>query len=407
MPHNSTSTSLELNLPRKESRASRDRKALSLGTTLPRDVFGQSSLLSEITKTLKVSNLLSYESVVTAPSSKFAKQTESKSTIESEGSLILHDEVFLQENALTSTTGDVQSTVDENPPEKSVSFLWRILGRARQDFHANIYVVSIQAISKTGKEDIEVRKGQQLRALYRVVDRVCVQTLSLEQGFVPYSLCRLSRKYYGPRSKLIQLSYVRLYPQSPDGIDTLPTGQIPHINMVAVKDYFPSSHEELNVQVNQSVTALYCDMEWIYAISGKSNGLLPRFTCDLAHDSKTHFKRWDQKMQSFQSDFIMRYDEARPQILEENPVPLLNSVQRTNSKVGKMFTIIQSFVPTLPASGTFTIRKGLRVRVVEECGQQVCVTTKTGTSFWIPQDHVRPARKNSVADKFLHIQQQK
>lgn len=397
------SNSTDLNLPRKgaceETRASRDRKALSLGTTLPRDVLGQSSLLSEITKTLKVSNLLSYESVITAPSSTFTRQAESKSTNEKDeslGSLSPHDEVFLQDNAPLGTTGDVQSTMEINAA-KSVSFLWRVLGRAKPDFHANIYVVSIQAVSIGA---IEVRKGQQLKALYRKSDKVCVQNLSHEEGLVPYSLCRLSRKHYGPQSKLIQLSYLQLYPQSPDGIDTLPTDQIPNIKMVAIRNHFPSSHEELTAQVDQSFTILYSDMEWIYATSEKSSGLLPRSTCDLTLDSKKHFKQWDQTMQQFQSDFIMRYDEAKPEILEKSPVPVvLSSFQRTGSKVGKMFTIIQNFVPASPTSGNFTIRKGLRVRVVEESGQRVCVATKTGNTFWIPQNYVRPARRNSVARK--------
>lgn len=388
------------NLPRKSShektRASRDRKALSLGTSLQNDILGQSSLLSEITKTLRVSNLLSSEPAVEPTSS---TQRESKPTSEKDesvGSLSLHDEVFI-DNSPLGTTDDLQSITEVNA-EKSVSFLWRILGRANPNTHANVYIVPIQAITKTEIDNIEIRKGQQLKALYRKSDKVCVQNLALDVGFVPYSLCRLSRKHYGPQSKLIQLSYLRLYPQSPDGIDTLPKDQVPSIKMVAIRNHFPSSHEELSAQIGQSFTILYCDTEWIYATSDKSSGLLPRSTCDLTRDSSEHFKQWDQ--QSFQSDFIMRYDEGKPEILQKSPVTVVpNSVQKTGSKVGKMFTVIQNFVPTTPTSGTFTIRKGLRVRVVEERGQQVCVITKTGNSFWIPQNHVRPARKNSVARK--------
>lgn len=379
-----------------KSRTSRDRKALSLVTA--EDIFGPSSLLSEITKTLKVSNLLSCEpDITTAPSSKFVQQTESKYADDKDQS-VGYDEVFLQDSCPAE---HFQPTVAS---EKSVSFLWRVLGRARPNFHANIYVVSIQATSKTGKGGVEVRKGQQLKALYRESDQVFVQTLCSEQGFVPYSLCRLSRKHYGPQSKLIQLSYLRLYPQSPDGIDTLPVDQIPRIEMMASRTYVPSSHEELYAEIDQTFTILYCDTEWIYASNGKSSGLLPRLTCNLSHDSKKHFEQWDLKIQPFQSDFSMKYDNAKPQILNKSPVPVSSSVQRTGSKVGKIFTIIQNFIPTSPTSGTFTIRKGLRVRVVEEITNQVRVTTKTGTSFWIPQNHVRPARKNSAADKFVHTE---
>ena len=381
----------------------RNRKALSLVST--RDVFEQSSLLSEITRSLKVSNLLSYESIAAVAPSTQIEPKSPNGNEESLGSLSLHDEVFLQDvGSHGASATEVAQPNDSS--EKSVSFLWRVLGRARPDSHANIYVVSIQAISKSGKDGVEVRKGQQLKALYRELDRVFIQTPCFKQGFVPYSMCRLSRKHYGLQSKLIQLSYLRLYPQSPDGIGTLPVDQIPRIKMVAVKGHIPSSHEELSAVINETFTILYCDTEWIYASSGKCSGLLPRFTCDLTQDSKRYFEQWDQKDQPFQSDFIMKYDEARPRILEETPVRA-NLIQKTGSKVGKMFTIIQNFVPTstAPTSGTFTIRKGLRVRIVEESAKQVRVTTKTGTSFWIPQNHVRPARKNSVADKFVQAQQ--
>lgn len=386
--------------PHKSSRLYRDKKALSIGTALPSDEnpMDCSSLLSEITRTLKVSSLLSYD---TLPSSEVAKQrTESNDINKSTGEESLQDEVFCDEPV---NSMDGPSTRHLNSTTKtSVSFLWRILGRARHDCHANIYIVSIQTIRKFSQDDIEVRKGQHLKALYRVTDKVFVETQSLEKGLVPYSCCRLARKHYGSQSKLIQLSYLRLYPQSPDGTDTLPSQEIHAIKMVAIKHYSPGSQEELHAQSNQTFTVLYCDSAWIYAISDKQQGgLLPRSVCKLSQESHHLFKRWQQDEQLFQSDFIMKYDEERPTILDESPVSVSNSIQRISSKVGKIFTIVQNFVPTSPTSGNFTIRKGLKVKVTKESGQQVCVTTKSGVSFWIPQTHVRPARKNSNADKFM------
>ena len=361
----------------KTSRTVRDRKALSLSSS----VLGHSSLLSEISTSLKATNLLSFESVATQS-----------------GSQSVHSPTITNgKPKINNSIVRAQSTVAETSSSKSVSFLWRVLGRACPSYHANIYVVSIQTTFKHGKEDIGVRKGQQLKALYRASDSVYVQTPSLEQGFVPYSLCRLSRKHYGAQSTMIALSYFRLYPQSPDGIDSLPVCFIPKIHMVAVKSYSPSSHEEVSAHANQRFTALYCNAEWVYATNGKSSGLLPRSICTLSHESKVHFKSWDRESQPFQSDFVVRYDKREPEILSTIPVPL-NS-QRTSSKIGKVFTIIQNFAPASQMSGTFTIRKGLRVKVVEEKDSLVRVTTKTGTSFWIPQNHVRPARKSSEADK--------
>ena len=371
--------------PHEEARANRDKKALSLGTALPSD----SNLLSDI---MQVSNI-SFSSIPSSGSRRLK---------------LLHDDIFgpgSSELGSSEPSRDTQPVVDISPPTKSVSFLWRILGRARPDCHANIYVVAIQAISKASQEDVAVRKGQHLKALYRVSDKIFIETLSMEQGFVPYSLCRLSRKYYGSQSKIFQLSYLQLYPQSPDGTGALPMETIPKIEMVAVRNYFSSSNEELCVQSSQIITILYCDSEWIYATNGNSSvGLLPRSVCELSQDSRVTFKKWNQS-DLFQSDYIIKRNQDRPAILDENPVLVSSPIHKTSSKVGKIYTVIQNFIPSLTAGSAFTIRKGLRVKVIEEGGQLVHVTTKSGAAFWIPPSHLRLARKNSVADKFVHIQQ--
>lgn len=368
-----------------EARANRDKKALSLGTALLSD----SNLLSEIAQ---VSNI-SFSSIPSSGSTltRRLKLNSSHS--------MLHDDIFPASSDSSEPSRDAQPAADISPPTKSVSFLWRTLGRARPDCHANIYIVAIQAISKASQEDVAVRKGQHLKALYRVSDKICVETPSMHQGFVPYSLCRLSRKYYSSQSKIFQLSYLQIYPQSPDGTDTQPMERIQKIEMVVVRNYFPSSHEELCVQSSQTITILYCDSEWIYATNGNSSvGLLPRSVCELSQDSKVIFKKWNQS-DSFQSDYIIRRNQDRPAILDENPVLVPILAHKTPSKVGKIYTVIQNFVPSLTVGSAFTIRKGLRVKVVEEGGQLVHVTTKSGASFWIPQNHLRLARKNSAADK--------
>ncbi len=361
--------------------SSKAKRALSIGATLPDSVNG-SSLLSEISKTLN--SKLSCESDATPPLTTITKQSVS------ERGKPLEDPA-LQDTGLVQKSS--RTIEDMSVVVPAVSFLWRILGRARPTCQASIHVVSIQATSKLSDGDIEVRKGQHLKALYRVSEKVFVETPSLLQGFIPYSSCRLSRKHYGSHSNLLQLSYIRLYPESPDGIDILPNESIPSITMAAIKNYLPeaATHEELRVRSGQVFTALYCDSAWVYAVCENHGGLLPRSVCVLSKQSQIFFKQWQVTEQLFQSDYIMKHNEARPAILNENPVS-----QKISSKVGKFFTIVQNFVPTSPSSGNFTIRKGLRVKVVEESDQQVCVTTKSGVSFWIPQNHVRPARKSSI-----------
>ena len=374
------------------SRVSRDKKALSLGTSLLHhsDAVTGSGLLSEISKSLNTSHLLSHESMAILPSTKLTAgsktsihlPTSDQHNVEHDG--VVHDDVF------------VQSGRRSNLSNKSVSFLWRVLGRARPNCHANIHVVSIMAVAAVSSEDISLRKGQHLRALFRVSNRIFVETPSHKQGFVPYRSCRLSRKHYGPLSKLLQLSYAQLYPQSPDGIDIQPTEHIPSIKMVARSDYFSSSHEELHARSKQAFIVLYCDSTWVYVVSGKLGGLLPRSVCELAQESQVVFKQWMLPTSPFQSDFVMKHGRERPQILNKSAVSVASSSQKASSKVGKIFTIVHNFVPTSPNSSNFTIRKGLRVKVIEESEQDICVITRTGFSFWIPHTHVRPARKGSV-----------
>ncbi len=263
------------------------------------------------------------------------------------------------------------------------------MGRAKLECSAGIFVTSIQNIKKVKSDDIEVKRGQQLKALYRVSDRIFVESLSLDQGFVPYSSCRLSRKYYGTHSKLVQLSYVQLLSQPPDGVDILPSEFVPTISMIAVKNHVPSSHDEIQAQCGELFTALYCDESWIYVTNGKCSGFLPHSLCALSKDSQIIFQNWQLDGQPFQSDFVLNFNASH---VDRNP---LANAKKYSNKVGKIFTVVQNFVPDSPKNSSFTIRRGLRVKVIEENDHSLCVRvrTKTGVSFWIPSSHVRPARK--------------
>lgn len=341
-------------------------------------------MLSEIADKLKAPDLLSYESTAT---SSHPPKGAGKVTYEN----LKNNQPFHAK--VTRFTGSISSQ------RKPVSFLWRLLGRANPTNNANIYVITIQDIPKVAIDDIQVRKGQYLKALYRVFDRVFTEASSRKQGFVPYSSCRVSWKHYGYQSAIAKLSYRHLYPECPDGIDLLPRGHSPEIKMVALEQHVPKSQEELQVNVGETFNTLYCDTDCVYASKGQHGGLLPRSVCALSQETAEIFKRWKEQDQQFRSDFVIKLNETRPSILNESPVSM------PKSKVGKLFTIVQNFVPDSADSGSnFTIRKGLRVKVVKESGHLVCATTKTGASFWIPSGYVRPAkRKSSDANQFVTI----
>ena len=380
-------------------------KTHSLGTSVQSET-STASLLSEISESLNVPDLLSCADdsavSITPPKMPFSSSVApGPSPIVTRVQSMLVPSARIAQSARYSLNLNDQcnsSPSPDLPVKKSVSFLWRVLGRAGPDCSANIHVTPIYDVTKEQHDDVSVRKGQLLKALYRKDDRIFVETLSMEQGFVPYSSCRIARKYYGSKSSLLQLSYLQLYVQSPDGVDMQRAQHVPAMHMVVLRDHASSSKDELSVKTGDIVTCLYSDSDVIYGTCRKSSGIVPQVSCELVKKLQSLFKSWQLQNQRFQSDFVIRRSEVKPSVLDENPVTKTEvENQACGSKVGKFFVVNQNFVPDSPHSSNFTIRKGLRVKVLEENRSHVCVSTKTGASFWIPCSHLRPARKNSDA----------
>jgi len=405
-----TKTSCPKDLPSGQSidevKPSPPAKARSLGTSV-RSEASTTSLLSEISESLNVPDLLSCvdEPVVSinpsqVPSSSLVAPGPSPIVTRVQSMLVPSARVAQSARYSLNLNDQCNSSPSPDlPMKKSVSFLWRVLGRAGPDCSANVYITPIYDVVKENHEELSVRKGQLLRALYRKDEWIFVETLSMERGFVPYSSCRIARKYYGSKSSLIQLSYLQLYVQSPDGVDVHQRPEhVPAIHMVVLRDHTSSSKDELSVKAGDEVTCLYSDSDVIYGNCGKSSGIIPQRLCELVKKLQPLFKPWNLPNQRFQSDFVIRRSEGKPSILDKDPVTKAEVENLTSgSRVGKFFIVNQNFVPDSPHSSNFTIRKGLRVKVLEENRSHVRVSTKTGASFWIPCSHLRPARKNSDA----------
>ena len=212
-------------------------------------------------------------------------------------------------------------------------FLWRILGRASQKWPAYIQIVCIQN-SQANMGGLGVRKGQQVRALYRVSGQVIVETETHHLASVPYECCRISRKYYGSASKLVQLSYFQLYcpaletssyvlNQSP--VQATPTygpGQHMYahysIEMVAIQDYYEcSSLDEIAVEAGDKLRVLYCDDRVVYVVKeNREAGIIQRKYCRLTRKSQRMFQKWiDATCSPFQADFLARFNELPPSFL--------------------------------------------------------------------------------------------
>lgn len=215
-----------------------------------------------------------------------------------------------------------QLSTTSSKPHKSVAFLWRLLGRASFRWPANLQVAVIQNTEASNQDDLALQKGQQLKALYRISNRVFVQTLQNQRGFIPYKSCRISRRHYGSASKIMRMSYSQLYIQSPDGIDS---GSIqfpsdpPSIEVVTIQDCNAVAKEDLAVRAGEKLRVLYCDNSWVYAVSEQRNaGFLPRFSCRLTRKCQKLYKNWISSQSHFQADFTIKFSEPPPLAVKRN-----------------------------------------------------------------------------------------
>ena len=298
-------------------------------------------------------------------------------------------------------TAGSQSASSSSPrARKSVGLLWRVLGRASAKWPAGIYIAAIQSFQAVRKEEMSVRRGQVVKAMYRISNRVFAKNLKHSKGFIPYQCCRVSRKYYSSDSKIIQLSYSQLYVHSPDGIDTTQSydSQL-SIEMVIIQDRTAATKEELTVRCGDRIRVLYCDDSWVYAVKeNSSTGFLPRIACRLTRKSQRLYQNWICNNAPFQADFVVKFNEPPPLALRKNidkpTATSLTDLPNQSSKIGKIMTIVHSYAPP-GVSKQITICKGLRVKVIRSSGNLFFVMTKSGTSFWIPSNYLRPACKSS------------
>ena len=204
--------------------------AQQLGASVQSEV-STSSLLSEISESLNNPDLLSYpkDSAISVSPKVSSVRLGPSPVVTRVQSMLVPSPQVVQTSERYSLNLTDHCILPPSPDflmKKSVSFLWKVLGRASTECCANIHINAIYDVIKENEDDLCVRKGQLLKAMYRVGERIFVETLSMEHGFVPYSSCRVARKYYGLKSKVIQLSYLQLYLQSTDGLDLLPLEQL-------------------------------------------------------------------------------------------------------------------------------------------------------------------------------------
>ncbi len=81
------------------------------------------------------------------------------------------------------------------------AFEAQLLQRATRDRPANLRMTAVRDYSPCCNEELAVRKGQRVKVLYRNHDWVFAVTKHGQQGFLPFSYVRPSRKYNGYQSE--------------------------------------------------------------------------------------------------------------------------------------------------------------------------------------------------------------
>ena len=81
------------------------------------------------------------------------------------------------------------------------AFEAQLLQRATRDRPANLRMTAVRDYAPCCNEELAVRKGQRVKVLYRNHDWVFAVTKHGQQGFLPFSYVRPSRKYSGYQSE--------------------------------------------------------------------------------------------------------------------------------------------------------------------------------------------------------------
>lgn len=79
--------------------------------------------------------------------------------------------------------------------DESTSFESKLLQRATESCPANLKMTVIRDYTPCCSEELAVRKGQRVKVLYRKNDWAFAVTKNGAHGYIPYSYCRLSRRY--------------------------------------------------------------------------------------------------------------------------------------------------------------------------------------------------------------------
>ena len=79
--------------------------------------------------------------------------------------------------------------------DDNASFESKLLQRATPSTPANLKMTVIRDYTPCCNEELAVRKGQRVKVLYRRNDWAFAVTKNGAKGYIPYSYCRLSRRY--------------------------------------------------------------------------------------------------------------------------------------------------------------------------------------------------------------------
>lgn len=160
------------------------------------------------------------------------------------------------------------------------SFRKEVLGKASPQKPANLHMICIRDHKASRLDEVDVKKGQKVVAMFQEGERILIQTRN-KHGYIHQSSCHLSSRYTKSITKQATVSKLR--------IRANPTGAAIG---VMTQSHKAADKLELNMQRHQELSVLFRDELWAYCVANRQySGFLPQHKVWLTSYPQAHKSR--------------------------------------------------------------------------------------------------------------------